>query len=397
MNTIPEETDTEARTWASDPTCDRTPIGLLAELTHRCPFQCPYCSNPVELERVDKELNTEEWQSVFEQAAALGILQVHLSGGEPTIRKDLEDIVGKCSEVDLYTNLITAGGPTLTRERLETLADKGLCHVQVSIDDVEPENANYIGGYKRGHETKVELIKWVKELDLPLTINVPFHRHNIDNLEKIIDFAVEQGAGRLEVAHVQYYGWAFLNRASLIPTYEQTVWSLQVVEEAKKRLKGVLQFDAVVPDYYAKRPKPCMGGWGSGFMNVTPSGKVLPCHAAESITTLSFDNIRDRKLEDIWFNSDAFNKYRGTDWMPEPCKSCEFKEVDWGGCRCQAFAFTGDASNTDPACSKSPIHEEIVALAENEAKSPPKPFTYRNYKEAEALTSQDKDETVPAE
>lgn len=397
MTKIPEVND-----QAPAALCDRTPIGLLAELTHRCPFQCPYCSNPIELEKVDRELSTEEWLRVFQQAADLGILQTHLSGGEPTLRKDLEDIVAQCAKVGLYSNLITAGGPGLTFERLSKLADLGLDHVQVSIDDVDEENANYIGGFKRGYQTKVELIKWVNELELPLTINVPFHRHNIDNLEKIIDYGVEVGAQRLEVAHVQYYGWAFKNRASLIPTYDQTVWSLEVVKKAKERLKGVMAFDAVIPDYYAKRPKPCMGGWASGFMNVTPSGKVLPCHAAESITSLTFDNVKERGLEEIWHHSNAFNKYRGTDWMPEPCKSCDLKEVDWGGCRCQAFAFTGDAANTDPACSKSSFHAEIVEMATREAKAPPKPFIYRNYREADALMEEKKNaseptETVPAE
>lgn len=356
--------------------CATAPEGLLAELTHRCPLQCPYCSNPTELERVDRELDTEEWINVFRQAADMGVLQIHLSGGEPTVRRDLEEIVIKTTEFGLYSNLITAG-VTLTRERLERLANCGIDHVQLSIQDIEPKNADRLAAYKRGFEKKVQVAEWVRDFDLPLTINAPIHRQNIANVERIIQFAVDVGAVRLEAAHVQYYGWAFVNRAALIPTHDQAIKSIEIVERAQKRLKGVMTIDYVVPDYYAKRPKPCMGGWGNRFFNVTPSGKVLPCHAAEQITSLSFDNVRDRPLLDIWLNSNAFNAFRGTDWMAEPCKSCPLREVDWGGCRCQAFAFTGDARNTDPACSKSPLHKELVALANDEAERPPPPLIFR--------------------
>lgn len=356
--------------------CATAPEGLLAELTHRCPLQCPYCSNPTELERVDRELDTEEWINVFRQAADMGVLQIHLSGGEPTVRRDLEEIVIKTTEFGLYSNLITAG-VTLTRERLERLANCGIDHVQLSIQDIEPKNADRLAAYKRGFEKKVQVAEWVRDFDLPLTINAPIHRQNIANVERIIQFAVDVGAVRLEAAHVQYYGWAFVNRSALIPTHDQAIKSIEIVERAQKRLKGVMTIDYVVPDYYAKRPKPCMGGWGNRFFNVTPSGKVLPCHAAEQITSLSFDNVRDRPLLDIWLNSNAFNAFRGTDWMAEPCKSCPLREVDWGGCRCQAFAFTGDARNTDPACSKSPLHKELVALANDEAERPPPPLIFR--------------------
>jgi len=367
---------TEANGANSEVICATAPEGVLAELTHRCPLQCPYCSNPLDMDRAANELNTEEWIDVFRQAAELGVLQIHLSGGEPTVRRDLEEIVGKCAEFGLYSNLITAG-VTLTRERLEGLAAVGLDHVQLSIQDVDAANADRISSYKRGLEKKIQLAKWVRELDMPLTINAPIHRQNIDNLEKIIDFSVALGASRLEVAHVQYYGWAFVNRAALIPTHQQALWSVDVVERAKERLKGIMTFDLVVPDYYAKTPKPCMGGWGRRFLNVTPTGKVLPCHAAETIPGLRFDNVRERPLLDIWLNSSAFEAFRGTDWMAEPCRSCELREVDWGGCRCQAFAFTGDARNTDPACGKSSLHKELVALANEEAARPPPPFVYR--------------------
>jgi len=376
--------------------CALAPVGLLAELTHRCPLQCPYCSNPVELEGVKNELTTEEWCSVMRQAGEMGILQIHLSGGEPTARKDLEEIVSAATEAGLYSNLITAA-VTLKRDRLEDLAKRGLDHVQISFQDVDPAGAEKIGAYPGATQKKLEVARWVTEMGLPLTINAPIHRHNIHNVPRYIDMSVELGAQRLEVAHAQYYGWAFLNRAALIPTYEETLASIEYVEAARERLKGVLTIDMVVPDYYAKRPKPCMGGWAKGFMNITPAGKALPCHAAESIPELAFDNVRDRKLLDIWMNSDAFNAFRGTDWMKEPCRSCAFKEVDFGGCRCQAMAITRDPRNTDPACALSPYHSEMVKIAKEEAAKPATEFVYRNPRNAAEVLKTKDEPLVPAE
>jgi pyrroloquinoline quinone biosynthesis protein E len=353
------------------------PVGLLAELTHRCPLQCPYCSNPLALERVAGELPAAIWVDVFAQAAKLGVLQLHLSGGEPTARRDLEQIVEGAGKAGLYTNLITAA-VLLTRERLESLVSAGLDHVQISFQDTAPSNADRIAHYAGGHEKKLQVARWVRELDLPLTVNAPIHRQNIDSLPAFIDLAVTLGAQRLEVAHVQYYGWALKNRHALMPTREQVLESAEIVAEARERLKGILVIDFVVPDYYARRPKPCMGGWGRGIINVTPSGKVLPCHAAESLPGLQFDNVRERNLRDIWLNSDAFRRFRHTDWMQEPCRSCEFREQDWGGCRCQAFAFAGNAAATDPACYKSSRHAAFVQIAEDESSTPPPPFAFRN-------------------
>jgi pyrroloquinoline quinone biosynthesis protein E len=381
---------------ASEELCALAPVGLLAELTHRCPLQCSYCSNPLELERVNKELTTEEWCSVMTQAGEMGILQVHLSGGEPTARKDLEQIVEAAAKAGLYTNLITAA-VTLNRPRLEELQRLGLDHVQISFQDVDEENAERISAYPQGLKKKLEVAGWVTELGLPLTINAPIHRHNIHNVPRYIELAVKLGAQRLEIAHAQYYGWAFLNRAALIPTYEDTVKSIEFVERERERLKGVLTIDMVVPDYYAKRPKPCMGGWGKGFMNITPSGKVLPCHAAETIKTLSFANVKDRPLRDIWLNSEAFNAFRGTSWMKEPCRSCAFREIDFGGCRCQAMAISGDPRNTDPACALSPYHGEMVALARSEAHKPPPPFIYRNPRNVPSAAKPEQRPLVPAE
>jgi pyrroloquinoline quinone biosynthesis protein E len=353
------------------------PLGLLAELTHRCPLQCPYCSNPLALERAGVELPTAVWLDVLEQAAALGVLQLHLSGGEPTLRRDLEEIVARAAKVGLYASLITAG-VLLTRERLERLAALGLDHVQVSIQDAEPGNADRIARYAGSHPRKLKVAQWVRTLKLPLTINAPVHRQNISNLPAIIDLAVNLGAQRLEVAHVQYYGWALQNRQALMPTRRQVLDSVEVVERARERLRGVLVIDFVVPDYYARRPKPCMGGWGRGSINITPSGKALPCHAAETIPGLLFDNVRDKRLADIWLHSDAFQRFRGTDWMPQPCRSCELRAVDWGGCRCQALAFGGDAGLTDPACAKSALHAAFTQIAEEEASEPARALVFRN-------------------
>ena len=352
------------------------PLGLLAELTHRCPLQCPYCSNPLNLERADGELSTELWCDVLAQAAELGVLQLHLSGGEPTLRRDLAQIVAQAASVGLYSNLITAG-VLLTQARLEELSARGLDHVQISIQDAEATNADRIAHYAGGHGKKLEVARWTKALNLPLTLNAPIHRQNIARLPAIIELALDLGAARLEVAHVQYYGWALKNRQALMPTREQVLASAELVAEARTRLKGVLVIDFVVPDYYARRPKPCMGGWGRGIITITPSGRVLPCHAAQSIDGLVFENVRDRRLREIWSQSAAFQAFRGTAWMREPCRSCEFRELDWGGCRCQAFAFTGSAVNADPACDKSGFHAPFTDVAGAESSRPAEAFTYR--------------------
>jgi pyrroloquinoline quinone biosynthesis protein E len=352
------------------------PVSLLAELTHRCPLQCPYCSNPLALDKAGVELDTATWLRVLEEAAELGVLQVAFSGGEPTLRRDLEDLLARAASLGLYSNLITAG-VLLDEARLHALVAAGLDHLQLSVQDAEPGNADRIGAYRDGHAKKLRVADLVRAAGIPLTINAVVHRQNVDNLEAIIELAVASGAQRLEVAHVQYYGWALVNRAALMPTREQTERSVAVVEAAKERLKGVLAFDYVVPDYYARYPKPCMGGWAKQNLNVTPSGKVLPCHAAETITTLEFDNVKDRPLAEIWYKGAAFNAFRGTDWMAEPCRSCPRKTVDFGGCRCQAFALTGDVTATDPACSLSPLHRDLVATAEQEAHAAPPAFVYR--------------------
>ncbi|GLQ11836.1 coenzyme PQQ synthesis protein E [Devosia yakushimensis] len=355
------------------------PLAVLLELTHRCPLQCGYCSNPIEMERAGNELTTDEWKKVLTELAEIGVLQVHFSGGEPSVRKDLVELVRHAEGLGLYTNLITSA-VLITRERLAELADAGLAHIQISFQANDPVLANRIGGFKNGHAKKLEVARWSRELGLPLTVNAVMHRQNLHQLREMIGLAVELDADRIEVANVQYYGWALKNRAALMPTIEQIDEATAIVEEERARLHGILDIDFVVPDYYALRPKKCMGGWGRQFFNITPSGKILPCHAAETITDLNFESVRsNHSIAWIWQNSDAFNRYRGTGWMPEPCQSCAFKEVDYGGCRCQAFALTGSAGNTDPACHLSPMHEAIFKTAEREASEGGDRFIYRNF------------------
>jgi PqqA peptide cyclase len=338
------------------------PLGLLAELTHRCPLGCPYCSNPLALEPRNDELDTQSWGRVFNEAAALGVLQVHLSGGEPGARRDLLEITAAAHVAGLYTNLITSA-VGITADTMRKLAETGLDHVQISIQDSEPASADHIAGYEGAFARKRALAAEVVRLKLPLTINAVMHRANIDRVGDMVALALSLGASRVEIAHAQYYGWALKNRAALMPSAEQVHSAAVAVEELRRRHRGEIVIDAVVPDYYARLPKPCVGGWGRRSLNVTPAGKVLPCHAAESIPGLEFWSVREHSLADIWANSPAFNAFRGTEWMREPCVSCARREIDFGGCRCQAFALTGDARAADPVCHLAPRHAEVNALA----------------------------------
>jgi len=360
------------------------PLALLAEITHRCPMRCLYCSNPVNLELASRELDTATWLRVLDEAADLGIYQVHFSGGEPTARKDLEQLVRHASDIDLYTNLITSG-VLLKSDDLVRLADAGLEHVQLSFQDTNADCGDRVGGFKDAHRRKLEVARWIVDAAMAFTVNAVIHRHNAGRAGEIIDLAVELGAGRLEVASVQYYGWGLKNRAFLMPTEQQLDDVTAIVEAARRRLAGVLTIDYVVPDYYARRPKACMGGWGRRFLNIDPSGRVLPCHAATSIPGMTFETVFDGTLEHLWHNSDAFNQFRGTQWMPEPCASCEFREVDWGGCRCQAMALTGDAAKTDPVCALSPLHEVVRAIAADEAGGAAETAVYRGAKKESVL------------
>jgi PqqA peptide cyclase len=356
------------------------PLALLAELTHRCPLRCPYCSNPVELERASSELSEEEWRRILREAAQLGVLQVHLSGGEPMARRDLAGLIAAATENGIYTNLITSGVLGGERE-IAAFAAVGLKHVQLSFQDVVADNNDRIAGLAGAYARKATFAAAVRAAGLPLTLNMVVHRQNLDSLAEMIDMALALGARRLEVAHVQYYAWALTNRAALLPTRQQLDEATQIVEAARTRLKGVLVIDYVVPDYHGVRPKSCMNGWGRQFLNVSPSGKALPCHAAERLPGIAFPSVREHSLSDIWYRSDAFNRFRGTDWMAEPCRSCERREIDWGGCRCQAFLLTGDAARADPVCALSPDHG-VVEAARLEAERAAPDFVYRGYTSA---------------
>jgi pyrroloquinoline quinone biosynthesis protein E len=353
------------------------PMALIAELTHRCPLQCPYCANPVELHRVSAELDTATWQRVLVEAAALGVLQVHFTGGEPTARKDLVELVSSAAKPGLYSNLITSA-VRLDEPLLDRLVHAGLDHVQISFQDSEPDNADRIGGFRGGHVRKLAAARAVKRSGLALTVNFVVHRQNVVRVPAMLDLAEELGAGRVEIAHVQYHGWALPNRDALLPSRTELDEATRAVDAARARFKGRLSVDYVVPDYYAARPKSCMGGWGRRFITVTPAGKALPCHVAESLPGLDFPSVREHSLGVIWHDSSAFKRFRGTDWMPEPCRSCDRREIDWGGCRCQAFALTGDASRTDPACEKSPDHGVMLAAVAEQLATPPE-FVYRRY------------------
>jgi pyrroloquinoline quinone biosynthesis protein E len=320
------------------------PTTLLAELTHRCPLHCPYCSNPLDLIRAEAELTTDDWKRVFSEARALGVLQLGLSGGEPMVRKDLEELAAHARALGLYSTLVTSG-LGLTRARAE--------RVQISIQDADTESAERIAGVSSVKQKRAAAAL-VRELGFAFTVNVVLHRANLDRLGEIIDLAASLGADRLELANTQYYGWGLENRAALIPTREQVARAQEIAQAAIAQHRGRMQILFVLPDYFEQYPKPCYGGWGKVYLVVAPDGKVLPCHGATQITTLAFPNARDHSLEWIWQESPGFNAFRGDGWMREPCRSCPRKTVDFGGCRCQAFALTGAAENTDPVCILSP-------------------------------------------
>ncbi|MDT5359115.1 MAG: PqqA peptide cyclase [Mycobacterium sp.] len=349
------------------------PYALLAELTYACPLHCPYCSNPLALDDYRDELTTDEWQRVFAEAADLGVLQVHLSGGEPMQRHDIVDLVQSANELGLYTNLITSGLGFSTR-RAEQLRDAGLDHVQVSIQADERDLSDQIAG-TASFERKHEVTRLVKKLGWPLTLNVVLHRQNIDRIGAILDMAAAMEADRIELANTQYYGWAGRNRAELLPSREQLERAETVVRAARGRLGDRMEIIYVIPDYYSQYPKPCMDGWARRQFTVVPNGEALPCPAAHELARglrLPSTNVREHSLEWIWAESPLFKQFRGDAWMPDPCRSCERREIDFGGCRCQAFALTGDAARTDPVCHLSPDHElvEAAVAAANDSTRP---------------------------
>jgi len=341
------------------------PLALIAEITHRCPLHCVYCSNPLELTSRKEELATADWLRGFGEAAALGVLHLHLTGGEPLARADLAELIAGARQSHLYSNLITSG-IGLSRERLAQLVEAGLDHIQLSFQDSSEGHANWLAG-ARSHAHKVELAGWIREHRIAFTTNLVVHRQNIEHLEEMIAALEALHPDRMEIAHAQYYGWALRNRSALLPTRAQLDRAVAVVAAAEERLRGKVRIDSVIPDYHARFPKACMGGWGRQLLLIDPAGRALPCHAAGVIPGLRFDNVREHSLDWIWQNSEAFQKFRGEVWMPEPCRSCDRRQEDFGGCRCQAFLLTGDASATDPVCELAPLHHLIEDAVREDA------------------------------
>jgi pyrroloquinoline quinone biosynthesis protein E len=336
------------------------PYALLAEITYRCPLHCPYCSNPTQT-RSDQELTTNEWTRVIREAAALGVLQIGFSGGEPLARRDIQDLVRAAREANLYTNLITSG-IGLDDDRVRALRDAGLDSVQLSFQSDNTDLADEIAG-ARAQQRKLDAASKIRAAGIPLSLNFVIHRRNIDRLAEMIALAESLQAERVELANVQFYGWAFLNRAALLPTRAQVIRAREIATAAKARLTGKIDIFYVLPDYYENRPKPCLNGWGQRYLTVNPIGDVLPCPTASSaIPDMRFENIRARELDWIWRESESFNRFRGTEWMPEPCQSCPQREIDFGGCRCQAALLTGNPANTDPVCELSPNRGSVDAV-----------------------------------
>lgn len=333
------------------------PLALVAELTYRCPLRCPYCSNPLALARYQPELETAQWLRILEEAAALGVVQVHFTGGEPLLRGDLAELVRRARQLDLYSNLST-GATLADAASLERLRAAGLDHLQVSLLDSRPEGNDWLAG-AASFPQKARAVESARRLGLPVTLNVVLHRHNLDHLEEVIELALQWQVDRLELAHVQYVGWAFRNRAALVPTAAQLARAADQVKAFRQRGLRRPEILHVLPDYFQEFPKACLHGWGRAFLTVAPDGAVLPCQAAREIPGLEFPSVRSLSLEEIWFGSPVFQQFRGTGWMPEPCKSCERREIDFGGCRCQAFLLTGDPAATDPVCRLSPSHRVL--------------------------------------
>ena len=354
------------------------PYTLVAELSYRCPLQCGYCSNPIELDKHTAELDTATWKRVLGEAAALGILQVNLTGGEPLVRDDVEELVAEARARELYVNLITSGVP-VDRARLARLKAAGLDSLQLSVQDTDGEGSKWIAG-RDATAAKLEVAAAARELGLPMTLNVVIHRGNIARVPDFVALAERVGAERLELANTQYLGWALLNREALLPSQAQLAEARRVALAASERLKGKIEILFVRPDYYADRPRACMDGWARRYIVVTPDGTALPCHQASSISTLAFENVRARSLAALWNDSPAFRAFRGEAWMPEPCRTCDERDVDFGGCRCPAMALLGDPAATDPACARTPHHELVLAArvrAEESVRAAAEPLRLR--------------------
>lgn len=367
------------------------PLWLLAELTYRCPLQCPYCSNPLDFARHKAELDTADWIRVLREARKMGAAQLGFSGGEPLLRPDLEELIAEARQLGYYTNLITSG-VGMDEARIKAFKTAGLDHIQVSFQASDEALNNYLGGTD-SFRHKYEMARLVKKYEYPMVLNIVIHRQNIDQMEDILRMTVDLEADYVELASTQYYGWSKLNEAALLPTREQLQRAEAIAHDYQARMKGRMKIIYVVPDYYENRPKACMNGWGAIFLTIAPDGSALPCHAARQLPGLEFPNVREHSVDWIWNDSPAFGKYRGDEWMKEPCRSCPEKHKDFGGCRCQAFMLTGDARNADPVCDKSPHHAALVAQVDAMTSRPlpspdEKPLVFRNTRNSRALTAE---------
>ena len=362
------------------------PLWLLAELTYRCPLQCPYCSNPVEIAKYADELSTEDWFRVMRQARKMGATQLGFSGGEPLVRRDLEELIAEARKLGFYTNLITSG-VGMDEARVQAFKEAGLDHIQISFQASDEELNNYLGGTK-SFRHKTAMARVVKQHEYPMVLNIVLHRKNVDQIRDILDMTVALNADYVELASTQYYGWSRVNLEQLLPTKEQLRRAEAVAREYQEKMRDKMKIIYVIPDYFENRPKACMNGWGAIFLTIAPDGSALPCHAAAQLPGLEFPNVRDHSVEWIWDESPAFNRFRGFEWMKEPCKSCPEKEKDFGGCRCQAYMLTGDPENADPVCDKSPHHQQLHQEVARIGALPPtaaKPIMFRNMKNSKEL------------
>ncbi len=382
-----------ATTGSVSPTKPNPPLWLLAELTYACPLQCPYCSNPVEMANYKEELSTEDWFRVLREARAMGAAQLGLSGGEPLTRPDLEEIIAEARRLGFYTNLITSG-VGMDEARIKAFKEAGLDHIQVSFQASSEELNNFIAGTD-AFQHKLEMARLVKKYGYPMVLCFVLHRHNEDQVGDILELAIALEADYVELATTQYYGWATHNKEQLLPTRDQVERAEKVAHEYQEKTKGKMRIFYVVPDYFEDRPKACMNGWGSIFLTITPDGTALPCHSARLIPNMDLPNVREHSIDYIWNDSSDFNKFRGFGWMKEPCRSCDEKEKDFGGCRCQALMLTGDATNADPVCSKSPHHQALVddvnrieAIAKTGMVE--KPLVFRNMRASKEIIAEGK-------
>lgn len=363
------------------------PLWLLAELTYACPLQCPYCSNPVDFARVKTELTTEEWRRVLTEARAMGATQLGFSGGEPLVRRDLETLIAHARALGYYTNLITSG-VGMDEARVQAFREAGLDHIQLSFQSSEKAQNDFIAGCE-AFEHKLAMARAVKQSGYPMVLCFVIHRDNIDRIEDMLRLAVNLQADYVELATTQYYGWALHNRDRLLPTRAQLEGAEAIAHDYQARYQGRMKIYYVVPDYYETRPKACMNGWGAVFLTIAPDGTALPCHAARELPGIQFPSVREHDIAWIWNESPAFNRFRGFDWMKEPCRTCPERFKDFGGCRCQAYLLTGDAENADPVCDLSPHHDRVLAAIERAAKSSPAgseaTLVFRNTRSSRAI------------